>query len=120
VTGCGAFHGGSIGLHDHEQGTGVLFDLPHRLVMVVVSVADENDLSIGKVEAQLVNVVPNDRQILEETRIDQDVPARGFNEINGQIRGAYVLQVVCDFECGEWRMPGGVLGADDGGHESNR
>ena len=109
VSGFRVLHPINIGLHDHDAGAGFPLNLPHGGGVVVVGVADQNDFGVVILEAQLVDAVPNQREILGKIRVDEDVPFRGFDEINSKIRRADVIEVASDFEPRKFAMPVGIL-----------
>lgn len=109
VAGCRALHPSGVGFHDHDAGTRFLLNLPHGSGVVVVGVADKNDFGVAILEAQLVDALPNQRDILGKTRVDQDVSFRGFDEINSKICRADVIEIASDFEPRKFAMPVGIL-----------
>jgi hypothetical protein len=67
--------------------------------------ADQNDFDIAVFEAQGLDALLDRRDVLFEIGVDQDVALRGGDQIDGEVRCAYVLEVARDFECGELLMP---------------
>src|SRR5215471_11659162 len=76
--------------------------------MIAMRVADENDLGVLIVESQLHDAVANERHILFEIRVDQDVPLRCVDQVNSEICRPDVIQVPCNFERRERTVPIGI------------
>jgi hypothetical protein len=105
----GAFHPGGIGFHHHQLGASLFFNLADSAGVVVVGVADENDFRVTVIEAELLNAFANQRQILREIAVDEDIPSRGLDQVDGEVSGADVIEVAGDFETWEFVVPLSVL-----------
>src|SRR4051812_41521293 len=106
---CRTFHRGNIGLHNHETSACLAFDQAHAAVVIVVCMADQEDFGIAVIESELLNVRFDERYILREIRVDQDISFRGPDQVDGEIRGANVKEVTRNLEGGKWAVPLWVL-----------
>ncbi len=91
--GSGALLGRDVGVHHHQLRAGFLLDHARSFVVIAVRVADENDFRIAVFESELLDAFLDDRQILLEIGVDQNVAARRVDQVDGQICGAYVVQI---------------------------
>jgi hypothetical protein len=63
--------------------------------------ADEEDLDVGEVEAELLDAFPDERRGSLEAGVDEDVALGRNDEVGGQVFAADVVEVVGDVEWGE-------------------
>ena len=80
-------------------------------VVVEVGVADEQDLDVAEVEAELRDAFLDQRRRGCQAGVDQDVAGRRDDEIGGEVLAADVVEVVGDAEgCDR----GGPVGREPG------
>ncbi len=95
---------GYVGVHDHVLRPGFMLDLGAASAMVVVGVADEQNLYIAPVEAEFLNARANLWRGSGEVAVDEDEALRRDDEIAGQVAAADVVEI-----------GGDAVGRDDGG-----
>ena len=117
TTGGGAFDLGDVGCHDHQARAGFFFDETDGCVVVTVRVADEKNLGVGVVEAELRDALAQQRQILRVVGVDQNVSRRRVDQVDRQIGGADIVEVARDFH---WRKFDVPVGAGRGGQIRDR
>ena len=68
-------------------------------------------LRVSRHERELYEEFCNSEEadILREIRVDQDVSFRGFDQVNGKICCANVIEIASDFEPRKFAMPVGIL-----------
>src|ERR1700722_1488822 len=66
--------------------------------MIAVRVADEDNFGVAVFEPELLDALLNDGQILFEIGVDQDVAPRCVDQVDGQIRGADVVEIPGDLK----------------------
>ena len=77
--------------------------------MVVVAVADEQDLDVAEVEAEGFNALLDEGRAGFEVAVDEDVALGRDDEIGGEVLAADVIEVAGDAEGREGLGPGGGL-----------
>src|SRR5258708_2720007 len=82
-----AFDGRDIAFHDHVFGARELFDLGTARAMVRMRVADQKDLDVRELEAQLLHARADERDRFLETAVDEDVSFWSRNEVRREILG---------------------------------
>jgi len=80
-------------------------------VVVEVGVADEQDLHVAQMEAELGNTPLNKRRRHGEAGVDEDVALRRDDEVGGEVLAADVVEVVGDAEGRDGGGPLRVRGA---------
>ena len=70
--------------------------------MIAVRVADENDFRVAVFEAELLDALLDERQILFEVGVDQDVALRRVDQVDGQIGGADIVEIAGDLK--RWKL----------------
>ena len=68
-------------------------------------VADEEDLDVAELEAELLDAGSDERDILLEIAVDQDVPFRRGDQIVRESFAADVVEVAGDSEWRKWLGP---------------
>src|SRR5437016_5110370 len=101
----GALFLGDVCVHHHQLRVRLPPDQTRRLIMIAMCVADENDLRVVVSETELLDTGANQRDVLLEIRIDQNVSLRGMDQINREVGGADVVKVSRDLECREASVP---------------
>ena len=74
------FHHGRVGIHHHELRAGHFLHLGDARAMVAMRVADENDLDVAELEAELLDALLDQRHGIFEIGIDQDVALIGRDQ----------------------------------------
>ncbi len=97
-----------VALHHHQLRAGLLLNDARRLVVIAVGVADQDDLGVGVLEAELRDGLLDRRHILLEVGVDQDVALRRIDQVDGQIGRADVVKVAGDLEPRDFAVPVGV------------
>ena len=100
-----------IASHDHVAGAGQFFDLGAAGIVVPMGVADEQNLNIGELEAEAFHARLDQREILREITVDENVPLRCRDQIVRQSFAADVIQVAGDAKGRKRLGPVGALGA---------
>jgi hypothetical protein len=96
IAGTAVLNGRDVLLHHHEAGTGKFLRQSAPGGMVVVSVADEDDLDIRELPAQLGDAPLNQRDRFGIIGIDEDVALRSGDEIRREIVGSDVVEIAGD------------------------
>ncbi len=87
------FHFLHVGIHDHELGVGLRLQFGRAGAMIVMRVADKNDLHIFHVITQLFHAAFNQGEGFFVARVNQDVAFVGRDEVTGQVIGSDVKQI---------------------------
>src|SRR5262249_5514425 len=99
----------NVGVHDHQSRTCVFLDKTHRGVVIAMRVAREVDLRVAIFESERFDALLDERYILGEIRVDQNVSLRRVDQVNSEIRSSDPIQIPCDFERGKLTMPVRIL-----------
>ncbi len=72
-----------IGIHHHQLRPSLFLDHAGGGVMIAMRVADEDNFGVAVLEAELLDAFLNQRYILLEVGIDQDVALRRVDQVDG-------------------------------------
>ena len=92
-------------LHDHDLGSRDPSQKDVCLLVIPVSVASQNDLDVGHVEAKRFHALFDEGNRPLEVRIDEDVALGGRNQKGAQAASAHEVQVVHHLVCWERIIP---------------
>ena len=73
--------------------------------MIAMSVADQEDLGIVVGEAKLLDAFADQRNVLLEIGIDQDVSLWGVDQVDGKIGRADVIKIPGNLKCRKRSVP---------------
>src|SRR5436190_14736718 len=88
-----ALHFGNVRVHDHQSRAGLLLDQTGSGIVIAMSVADQEDLRVAVFETKLLDALSDRRHIFREIGVDEDVPLRRANQVNGEIGCPYIIEV---------------------------
>src|SRR6185312_8847385 len=89
-----------ISLIDHESGAGDLFYRSHPAHMIEMCLVGQQNFDIPDMEAQRLDMSPDERVGARCAGIDQDISGRCRDEIGGEFFGAYIIEVARNAEGG--------------------
>src|ERR1700761_4717563 len=75
------FDGAGVGVHNHVFGVGLFEDGGAATGVVGVSVADEENLDVGWVKAELLDAVEDERRRRDQVGVDEDVAGWRGDEV---------------------------------------
>jgi len=104
---------GHIGIHDEVSGAGELLDAGAAGAVVVVGVADEQNLDVAEVKAEGLNALLDERHRTFKTGVDEDGALGRDDEIGGQTFAAHIVEVAGDAKGRKSPCPGGVGGSGE-------
>src|SRR6185437_13445785 len=87
-----------VGVHHHVLGAGERLDPGTSGVVVEVCVADQEDLDVAELEAEVLDARFELRDVLLEVAVDQDQAVRRRDEVAGEGSGADVVEIPGDME----------------------
>ena len=90
-----------VGGHDHVSGAGEPFDHRDAGVVIPVRAADEEDLDVAELEAELLDAGANEREVVFEIAVDEDVALRGRDQVVREGFAADVVEVTGEVEWGK-------------------
>src|SRR5580698_2897155 len=73
-----------------------------------MGMADEDDLDVLVLEAELIDTLLDQRDVLLVVRIDQDIAQWRVDQVHGQVGRADVVDVAGDPERGKFPVPVGI------------
>ena len=92
------FDHGDVAVHDVVLCAGELVDRGAAGAVVVVRVADEQNLDVAEVEAEGLDALANQRQEDFEIAVDEDEALRRDDEVGGEVFAADVIEIAGDAE----------------------
>jgi hypothetical protein len=111
---------GDVGVHDIVFGAGELLDAGAAGAVVVVGVADEQDLDVAKMEAEGLDALLDEGHAGFKVAIDENVALERDEEIGGEVFAADIVEVAGDAEGGKGFGPAGSLEGGLGGEQEGR
>ena len=94
-----------VRIHDFVFRVRHFVDLRAARAVIVVPVADEQDLRVGKVKAKCLDALFDLRGRRVEIAVDEDVALWRGDQVGGQILAADVVEIARDVERRERRGP---------------